>query len=123
MDDATTVQQLRDRMAEFVRERDWEQFHRPKNLAMSIAIEAAELMEHFQWVTHEQADELLEDPALRQEVSDEVADILCYLLSMANATGLDLSEAFETKLAKTRRKYPKDLVRGRYAPPRQDPPE
>lgn len=116
-DQRTTVSELRNRMAEFVAERDWEQFHSPKNLAMSLAIEAAELMEHFQWLTHEQVDAALAQGATRQEVADEMADVLSFLLSMANATGIDLAAAFERKMRKNASKYPAEQTRGHYAPP------
>ncbi len=117
-DQNTTVEQLRQKMAQFVADRDWQKFHRPKNLAMSLAIETAELMEHFQWVDHDQADALLADGQTRQEISDEMADVLSFLLSLANATGIDLAAAFEAKMIKTQAKYPADEVRGRYKKPR-----
>ena len=118
-DDATTVAQLRRRMEQFVSDRLWHKFHRPKNLAMSLAIEAAELMEHFQWLDHAQVDRLLEDPIARKEVSDEMADVLSFLLSLANATGIDLASGFEAKMAANDRKYPADKVRGNYTKPRK----
>jgi NTP pyrophosphatase (non-canonical NTP hydrolase) len=118
-DDLTTVAQLRCRMEQFVGERQWHKFHRPKNLAMSLAIEAAELMEHFQWLDHEQVDRLLDDPVARKEISDEMADVLSFLLSLANATGIDLASGFEAKMAVNDTKYPADKVRGNYAKPRK----
>ena len=113
-DNDTTVEELRRRLAQWVSAREWEKYHRPKNLAMSIAIEAGELLEHFQWLTHAEADEVLRDPAARQEVADEMADVLSYLLSLANATGIDLAAAFEAKMARNETKYPADHVRGQY---------
>ncbi|TLM65272.1 MAG: nucleotide pyrophosphohydrolase [Deltaproteobacteria bacterium] len=98
-------------MAAFVRERDWEQFHTPKNLSMSIAIEAAELMEHFQWLTAEQSRNL--DPAALDEVGEELADIVIYALSLSNDLNLDLAETVLRKMAKNERKYPADQVRGK----------
>ncbi|PLX86064.1 MAG: NTP pyrophosphohydrolase [Desulfuromonas sp.] len=98
-------------MAAFVRERDWEQYHAPKNLSMSIAIEAAELMEHFQWLTVEQSKAL--DAEALEEIGEELADIVIYALSMANTLGLDLSETVLAKMAKNIRKYPKEKVRGK----------
>jgi dCTP diphosphatase len=117
-DSQTTVEQLRQAMREFVAQRDWQKYHRPKNLAMSLAIETSELMEHFQWLTHEEADELLKGLPAREEIADEMADILSFLLSMANATGIDLAAAFEAKMKKNNRKYPADQVRGDYRKPR-----
>ena len=117
-DNDTTVAELRRRLAQWVAAREWEKYHRPKNLAMSIAIEAAELMEHFQWLTHAEADELLRDEAVRQEVANEMADVLSYLLSLSNATGIDLAAAFEAKMARNELKYPADRTRGHYRKPR-----
>ena len=110
-DQSTTIQELKERMAQFVRERDWEQFHTPKNLSMSIAIEAAELMEHFQWLTVEQSKSL-DDDAL-QDISEELADIVIYSLSLSNFLELDLAEAIVNKMEKNIRKYPKEKVRGK----------
>lgn len=117
-DNETTIAQLRERLAQWVAQREWEKYHRPKNLAMSIAVEAAELMEHFQWLTHAEAEELLKDPAVRQEVADEMADVLSFLLSMANATHIDLAAAFEAKMTRNEKKYPADKVRGHYRKPK-----
>jgi len=111
MDNQTTLQELKQKMADFVRERDWEQFHTPKNIAMSIAIEAAELMEHFQWLTVEQSKQL-DDEALH-DIGEELADIVIYSLSMANFLKLDLAQTVLDKMAKNIRKYPADKVQGK----------
>jgi len=110
-DNRITLQDLKERMADFVRERDWEQFHTPKNLSMSIAIEAGELMEHFQWLTAEQSQHL--EAAALQEIGEELADIVIYSLSMANFLHIDLAETVLAKMEKNRRKYPKEKVRGK----------
>jgi len=110
-DTQTTLQELKDHMARFVDERDWQQFHTPKNLSMSIAIEAAELMEHFQWLTVEQSKSLNEDALA--EIGEELADIVIYSLSLSNCLGLDLSQTVLKKMDKNIRKYPKDQVRGK----------
>ena len=110
-DAATTLQDLRERMAAFVRERDWEQYHTPKNLSMSIAIEAAELMEHFQWLSAEESRAL--DPVALQEVGEELADIVIYALSLANALDFDLADTVLAKMEKNARTYPADQVRGK----------
>lgn len=115
MSDAeTTVAQLRELVEQFVTQRDWRQFHTPKNLAMALAIEAAELMEHFQWLTPEQSRALADQPAPLSEVADELADVLCYVLAMANELGLDLSAAIRQKMVKNEQKYPAEEYRGRY---------
>lgn len=116
VDKQTTVAALRAVVAEFVAERDWRQFHTPKNLSMSLAIEAAELMEHFQWLTPRESRELAQEPDKLAEVGDELSDILCYALALANELGIDVSAAFERKMAANRKKYPADEYRGRYGP-------
>jgi NTP pyrophosphatase (non-canonical NTP hydrolase) len=112
----TTLARLRQLVEEFVRRRDWHQFHSPKNLAMSLAIEAAELMEHFQWLTPEQSRSVADRADARAAVADELADILAYLLAMTNELGLDLAAAFQLKMAKNEQKYPADEYRGRFGP-------
>jgi NTP pyrophosphatase (non-canonical NTP hydrolase) len=116
LDDQTTVADLRALVAAFVEERDWRQFHAPKNLAMSLAIEAAELMEHFQWITVEESRSVAADPAKAAAVGEELADVVCYALALANELGLDLSAAVRDKLVKNAQKYPADKYRGRYGP-------
>jgi len=111
-DEDTTVAQLRNLVASFVRERDWEQFHDPKNLSMAIATEAAELMEHFRWVTNEASDKLAADA--QQAIAEELADILAFTLSLANRCGIDVSRAMEAKMAKNAAKYPADRYKGRF---------
>jgi dCTP diphosphatase len=110
----TTVSELRRLIADFVAARNWEQFHTPKNLAMSTAIEAAELMEHFQWLTPEESRELAGKPEALAEIGEELADVCCYLLGLANTLGIDLAAAIEDKMRKNERKYPADEYRGRY---------
>jgi NTP pyrophosphatase (non-canonical NTP hydrolase) len=117
-DSTTTVAQLRDVVRRFVEERDWTQFHSPKNLSMSLSIEAAELMEHFQWIDIAESRRVGEEPARIAEVRDEIADVLCYLLAIANELEIDLSDAMRDKMVKNAVKYPADLSRGRYDPPK-----
>ncbi|MBU0637903.1 MAG: nucleotide pyrophosphohydrolase [Planctomycetes bacterium] len=118
-DQTTTVAELRQRLADFVAQRQWQKYHDAKNLSMSIAIETAELMEHFQWVRNEELAALLEDPDRRAEVVDEVADIACYLFSLANVLGVDLSAAVEAKIARNAVKYPVEQFRGHYSKPKR----
>lgn len=115
-DQKTTVAHLRDMVREFVDERDWRQFHTPKNLSMALAIEAAELMEHFQWLTPKESQALVADRAKLSEVADELSDVLCYGLALANELGLDISDSLARKMEKNRAKYPADEFRGRYGP-------
>lgn len=104
------LDELRDRLREFVRERDWEQFHSPKNLAMAMIVEAAELVEHFQWLTEEQSIEI--PPEKREEVAHEIADTFIYLLRMADVLNIDLIAAAHAKMDLNAQKYPADKVRG-----------
>jgi NTP pyrophosphatase (non-canonical NTP hydrolase) len=113
LDDETTVANLRQRVAEFVAARNWEQFHSPKNLSGAIAIETAELMEHFQWLTKDQAVAAMQDKAKRSAVTDELADVLIYALSLANALDVDVSDAISNKLERNERRYPVSEWRGR----------
>ena len=105
-DGRTTVGELREAVARFIAARDWEQFHTPKNLGMSIAIEAAEIMEHFQWLTIEESKELVKEPEKRAEVADELADVVIYCLSFANCAEIDVSEAVLKKLARNETRFP-----------------
>jgi NTP pyrophosphatase (non-canonical NTP hydrolase) len=116
-DAQTTVGALRQAVAGFVNDRDWQPFHTPKNLSMSIAIEAAELMEHFQWVTTEEAQAAVEDSGERAAIADELADVVIYCLSLSNALGLDVSSAVLGKLETNEQRYPADEFRGRFRRP------
>jgi dCTP diphosphatase len=118
-DAATTIAELRVLVRQFVAERDWEQFHSPKNLSMSLAIEAAELMEHFQWSDIAESRRVGEDPAKLAAIREEIADVLCYLLALANELNLDLATAVRDKMVKNETKYPADMSRGRFDPPPQ----
>lgn len=105
-----SIEDLRDRLRLFAAERDWDQFHTPKNLSMALIAEAAELVEHFQWVEGEKSH-LLEDK-VRPSVEEEIADIFIYLVRISDKLGIDLYRAAERKLAINARKYPADKVRG-----------
>jgi dCTP diphosphatase len=113
-DEQTTVAELRLLVERFVQERDWKQFHTPKNLAMALAVEAAELMEHFQWLDAQESREVADDDAKRSAAGEELADVVCYALAMANELGLDLSTAMADKMRKNAEKYPADEYRGRW---------
>ncbi len=106
IDSNTSVASLRELVQEFVAERDWEVFHTPKNLATSVAIEAAELMEHFQWLTPEESIELRQDRERVNQIGEEMSDVLAYLCSLANALDIDIATAFRAKMAKNRIKHP-----------------
>ena len=101
---------LQQRVAAFAAARDWEPFHSPKNLAMALSVEAAELVEEFQWLTEEQSRAL--DAERRERVRLELADVFIYLLRIADRLDIDLMRAAEDKIALNERKYPADRVRG-----------
>jgi NTP pyrophosphatase (non-canonical NTP hydrolase) len=119
-DAQTTVDALRRAVADFVDARDWRPFHGPKNLSMSIAIEAAELMERFQWLMPEQAQATVADPAERALVAEELADIVIYCLSFSNAFDLDISSAVLNKLQTNEHRYPADEFQGRFRRPKRE---
>jgi NTP pyrophosphatase (non-canonical NTP hydrolase) len=107
---ADRLAELQRRLAEFAAVRDWDQFHSPKNLAMALSVEAAELVEEFQWLTEEQSRAL--DPERYERVRLETADVLIYLLRLADKLRIDLLRAADDKIALNERKYPADRVRG-----------
>lgn len=104
------LEELKQRLREFARERDWEQYHSPKNLASALIVEAAELLEHFQWLTQVQSRAL--DADRREQVAQELADVLIYLVRLADRLEIDLLAAAERKMALNAVKYPADRVRG-----------
>ncbi len=106
------VDELRSRLREFARERDWEQFHTPKNLAMALAGEVGELLEIFQWLPPEEATEVM-DSGRADDVRDELADVTIYLVRLADMLGVDLLEVAHTKLERNRGRFPPGDVRGR----------
>jgi|ERR1019366_2937998 NTP pyrophosphatase (non-canonical NTP hydrolase) len=112
-DSSTTLADLKSRVLAFARERDWEQFHAPKNLSMALAAEAGELMEHYLWATPEQSRAISEEPVKRAKIAEELADVVIYALEFANATRLDVAAAIEAKMAANARKYPVEKSRGR----------
>jgi len=113
-DDKTTLKELKEVIARFEAERDWKQFHSPKNLAMSLAIETAELLEHFQWIGPEESRQVMHDEKQKAQVAEELADVLSYLLNMSLEMQVDLSEAFLEKMKRNEKKYPADKYRGKY---------
>lgn len=115
-DATTTVAELRKIVADFVAERDWSQFHSPKNVSMALAIEAAELMEHFQWLTTDASRKLVDDPERLAAVGEEIADVVGYSFALANELGIDLSSTIRAKMVKNAIKYPAEQYRGRYGP-------
>jgi dCTP diphosphatase len=116
---AVTVQrmdpldELTDELRSFAHQREWEQFHTPKNLAMALAGEAGELIAELQWMSDAEITSALDGEQLRHRLSDEVADVLLYLLRLCDVTGIDLLAAARTKIMRNEQRYPADLARGR----------
>ncbi len=104
------LETLKQRIREFADARDWNQFHSPKNLSMALSVEAAEIVEHFQWLTEEQSNNLPQNK--RQEVESELADTFIYLIRMADKLDIDLLSATKKKIAVNEEKYPVDKARG-----------
>ena len=114
MDDLETLAALRDLVLRFREERAWGPFHTPKNLAMALAVETGELQELFLWKEEGEIAELLESEGFRRRIQEEAADILIFLLYLAEAVGFDLSEALKDKLRKNKEKYPVAKSFGRH---------
>lgn len=112
-DATTTLAEIKTRVLAFARERDWEQFHAPKNLSMALAAEAGELMEHFLWATPEVSRAIVGDAAKRKKIEEELADVVIYALEFANMTGIDVAAVIEAKMAANALKYPVEKAKGR----------
>jgi dCTP diphosphatase len=108
-----TLENLTEMIREFVKERNWQQYNRPLNLAISVSIEANELLELFQWKTNEDVQEALKDAQFREALASEIADVFIYLLRVADTTDIDIMKAAIEKLKKNREKYPIDYWNGR----------
>ena len=104
------VKKITEKIKKFRDERDWLQFHDPKNMAVSIILEASELLEHFQWKTKEEVEKYVETN--KEEISYEIADIALYLFELADNLGVDLIKAMEKKMAKNEKKYPVEKAKG-----------
>ena len=113
-DKQTYIQELRSIIETFVDERDWQQFHSPKNLAMSISIESAELMELFQWLSLDEAKKVMESGKTREDAIDEIADILIYSFAFCIRNEIDITDAIKQKMKKNINKYPTEDFRGHF---------
>jgi len=112
-DDVAKLGDLKKQVLRFAQERDWEQFHSPKNLSMALAAEAAELMEHFLWTDSDGSRATVARKRLRPAIEEELADVVIYALEFANQAGVDLAAAIESKLGKNAIKYPVEKSKGR----------
>jgi len=109
---ANTIDELKAQVRSFCEERDWDQFHGPKDLAIGVITEASELLEHFRFLTDEQAMALLNNPQQKDEVEDELADVLFFLLRFSQRFDIDLAQALVRKIEKSKKKYPVDKAKG-----------
>ena len=114
IDKETTLDTLKNFVENFVKERDWSQFHSPKNISMALAIEASELMDIFKWDREKDSKEKMFKGISRQEAIDELADILIYAIAFANRNNIDISSAIEQKMRKNEKKYPVDKYKGHF---------
>jgi len=112
-DGNTVVEELKDNVRGFLKEREWKRYHNPKDLAESICIEAAELLQIFQWVRSEKSDQFKNDPSKVHQIREELADVVIYCLSMANTMNLDLTKAVLNKIEQNKKKYPIDIYKGK----------
>lgn len=106
------INQLTKRILDFINNRDWNQFHNPKDLALSLVLESAEVMEHFQWKNSEEMKEYIKSN--KDEVAEELADVLYWTLLMSHNLDIDIKKAFELKMTKNEAKYPINKARGRH---------
>ena len=113
-DKQTTLNEIKELIDSFADERDWQQFHSPKNLSMSISIEAAELMEIFQWFSLEEAKKVMESEKKRDDAIDEIADVIIYAFAFCVRNNIDISNAIKQKMEKNIKKYPVDKYKGRF---------
>jgi dCTP diphosphatase len=112
-DESATIAQLKSAVERFIKEREWESFHHPKDLAISLSLEAAELLEHFQWDEPRPVEALRKDGELCRQVADELADILHYVLNFSSVLQIDLAKALQQKMEQNAQKYPVEASRGK----------
>jgi len=112
-DQDTSLQRIKDKVLAFAHERDWEQFHSPKNLSMAIAAESGELLEHFLWMESATSRDVAQDPKKWDRISEELADIMIYCIEFANMTGMDITKVIHAKMEQNARKYPVEKAKGR----------
>ncbi|MFX0183111.1 MAG: nucleotide pyrophosphohydrolase [Candidatus Hodarchaeota archaeon] len=117
MNDLNSLKELQLLVADFINRRDWKKYHNVKNLAMSISIEAAEIMELFQWQTNEEATRCVKtDPKIKAKLEDELADVLIYCLSMSHHARIDLNKVIREKLLRNEKRFPIEIVSGKLGP-------
>ncbi|NIO22750.1 MAG: nucleotide pyrophosphohydrolase [Candidatus Aenigmarchaeota archaeon] len=116
-DEYVNIEKLKERVRHFVRERDWEKYHNPKDLAIAISVEAGELLELFQWMKENEVEKIKENDTFMKNIERELADILNFCLNLANVLDLDLTEIILSKLKEAEKKYPKEKYKGVWSKP------
>ena len=114
MDNKTTIYDLEQKIKLFCEERDWDQFHNPKDLAIGISTEANELLDIFRFKTNEQMKEMFQDSITKEHIEDEIADVMFFILRFAQMNHLDLEQCLNDKLIKNAKKYPVDKIKGKH---------
>ena len=114
LDENVTIAQLKKEIKKFSEERNWSKYHKPKDLAISISIEAGELLEIFQWLTDEENEQASMDPKKMNRIKSELADVFAYALNLSNRLGIDVSKAVLNKIKENEQKYPIDKIKGDY---------
>ena len=111
-DSETTIRQLKQTVKEYCEERDWDQYHNPKDLAIGVITEAAELLEHFRFKSEKEMDKMLADQKKKGEISDEISDVLMFIIRFAQKYDIDIAESFQRKMDQNIKKYPIDKAKG-----------
>ena len=111
-DEYVDFESLKEKVKRFVRDRDWEKYHNPKDIAIDIAVEAGELLELFQWMKDSDSSKVKDNDVLMERIEGELADVLNYCMSLANALDIDLARIILSKLKQAEKKYPRDKVKG-----------
>lgn len=111
-DSEATVEELKQKVSKFCRERDWDQFHNPKDLSLGIVTEAAELVEHFRFRSEKEIEEFFKNPEKKHEISEELADVFWFVLRMAEKCDMDLSQSLQDKINKNEERYPVEKFKG-----------
>jgi len=114
MDNKKNIEDLQKFYREFIKERDWEKYHNPKDLSMAISIEVGELQEFFLWKSDKEIQNMLSDPQKKEQIKDELADVFAYVIRLADVLNINLINAFYDKMEKNKKRYPVDKIKGNF---------
>jgi dCTP diphosphatase len=112
-DKITTIEEIKEKITSFIQERDWEQYHLPKDVGIALSIEVGEILEHFRFKSDKMIEEWLKDPENKEQLADEIGDTGVFLIDLARICNIDFAEAINNKLKKSAIKYPKEIVKGK----------